>query len=61
LTAADKKRILELIHGLTAKEFVRLMYVGQLKNLCEFENPSAEMRSRVALDYELREKGPCEN
>jgi hypothetical protein len=33
------------------------MYVGQLKNLCEFENPSAEMRDDAALDYELRDKG----
>ena len=33
------------------------MYVGQLKNLCEFENPSTEMRNDVALDYELRDKG----
>lgn len=57
LTAADKKRVLQLIHGLNAKEFVRLMYVGQLKNLCEFENPSTEMRNDVALDYEMRDKG----
>jgi hypothetical protein len=33
------------------------MYVGQLKNLCEFENPSTEMRNDVALDYEMRDKG----
>jgi hypothetical protein len=57
LTRAEKSRVLALIHGLDGKEFVRLMYVGQLKNLCEFENPSSEMRSDVALDYELRDKG----
>jgi hypothetical protein len=33
------------------------MYIGQLKNLCEFENPSTEMRNDVALDYGLRDKG----
>jgi hypothetical protein len=57
LTGAEKRRVLELIHGLDGKEFIRLMYVGQLKNLCEFEYPSTEMRDDVALDYELRDKG----
>jgi hypothetical protein len=57
LTGAEKRRVLDLIQGLDGKEFVRLMYVGQLKNLCEFENPSTEMRNDVALDYELRDKG----
>jgi hypothetical protein len=57
LTEAEKRRVLALIHGLDGKEFVRLMYVGQLKNLCEFENPSTETRDDVALDYELRDKG----
>jgi hypothetical protein len=57
LTGAEKRRVLELIHGLDGKEFIRLMYVGQLKNLCEFENPSTEMRDDAALDYELRDKG----
>ena len=57
MTGAEKRRVLALIHGLDGKEFVRLMYVGQLKNLCEFENPSTEMRNDVALDYELRDKG----
>jgi hypothetical protein len=57
LTDTEKRRVLELIHGLDGKEFSRLMYVGQLKNLCEFETPSTEMRNDVALDYELRDKG----
>jgi hypothetical protein len=57
LTGTDKGRVLAMVHGLSAKEFVRLMYVGQLKNLCEFENPSTEMRNDVALDYRLRDKG----
>ena len=33
------------------------MYVGQLKNLCEFENPSTGMRNDAALDYGLQDKG----
>jgi hypothetical protein len=57
LTGAEKRRVLALIQGLDDKEFIRLMYVGQLKNLCEFENPSTEMRNDVALDYGLRDKG----
>jgi hypothetical protein len=57
LTGAEKRRVLALIQGPDGKEFVRLMYVGQLKNLCEFENPSTEMRDDAALDYELRDKG----
>lgn len=57
LTGAEKRRVLALIQGLDGKEFVRLMYVGQLENLCEFETPSTEMREDVALDYELRDKG----
>jgi hypothetical protein len=57
LTGAEKRRVLALIQALDGKEFVRLMYVGQLKNLCEFENPSSEMRNDVALDYGLRDKG----
>jgi hypothetical protein len=57
LTGAEKRRVLALIQGLDGKEFIRLMYVGQLKNLCEFENPSSEMRNDVALDYGLRDKG----
>jgi hypothetical protein len=57
LTGTEKRRVLELVHGLDGKEFVRLMYVGQLKNLCEFETPSTEMRDDVALDYKLRDKG----
>lgn len=57
LTGADKSRILGLVRGLNASEFSRLMYVGQLKNLCEFENPSTSMRSDAAVDYTLRDKG----
>ncbi len=56
--APDKKsRVLPMIQRLDSKEFIRLMYVGQLKNLCEFENPSTEMRNDVALHYGLRDMG----
>jgi len=56
--AQDKKScLLSLILRLDSKEFVRLMYVGQLINLCEFDHPSSEMREDTALDYSLRDKG----
>ena len=42
-----------MIQRLDSKEFVRLMYVGQLKNLCAFENPSTEMHNDAALDYSM--------
>lgn len=56
--APDKKsRVLPMISKLDPKAFIRLMYVGQLKDLCEFEQPSTDMRSDAALDYGLRDKG----
>ncbi len=55
--AEAQKSVLTAIRGLGSKEFVRLMAVGQLGNLCEFDNPTPEMRNAVALDYELEAKG----
>lgn len=54
---AYKKHLQELIHALDQEEILRLMYVGQLKNLCEFDNPTPEMRKQVAADYSLRGMG----
>jgi hypothetical protein len=47
----------KIISRLQPSEYVRLMEIGQLDGLCEFEKPSAKMRADVALDYELDEKG----
>lgn len=55
--AEDQKPVLESIRGLNSKQFVRLMAVGQLRNLCEFEHPTPDMRNDVALDYDLEAKG----
>lgn len=55
--AEEQKTVLEAIQSLGSKEFRRLMAVGQLENLCEFQRPTPEMRSDVALDYELEAKG----
>ncbi len=45
------------IAKLEPEEYARLMEIGQLNGLCEFEKPSAKMRGDVALDYGLDEKG----
>lgn len=55
--AEEQKPVLAAIRGLGSQEFIRLMAVGQLGNLCEFDNPTPEMRNAVALDYELEAKG----
>jgi hypothetical protein len=57
LTVAERSQILKLIKNLTAKEVERLMQVGQLSDLCEFENPKPAMRMDVAIDYGLEKKG----
>lgn len=57
LSAADKTKVLEKLEGLEPDEFERLMNVGELADLCEFEQPNVEMRRMIALDYQLREKG----
>jgi hypothetical protein len=54
---AEQKIVLDAINGLTSREFIRLMAVGQLANLCEFDRPTREMRNDVALDYDLEAKG----
>ena len=54
---AERSHALDLIHGLGQDEFVRLMYVGQLKELCEYESPAdTRMLHDVAADYKLAEK-----
>jgi hypothetical protein len=55
--ADEQKPVLEAIRGLSSKQFIRLMAVGQLQNLCEFDAPTPEMRNDVALDYELEAEG----
>lgn len=59
--AADPSQIspdvTSAIRALRPDEFARLMDVGQLDGLCQYARPSAKMRSDVALDYGLAEKG----
>ncbi len=53
----NPEEVAKAIAKLEPEEFVRLMEVGLLDNLCEFERPTAKMRGDVALDYRLQEKG----
>ncbi|MGO9135877.1 MAG: hypothetical protein ACLP8A_17775 [Methylovirgula sp.] len=57
LSTAAKSQVYKLVLRLDPEQFERLIYVGDLVNLCEFENPTAEMRQQVASDYLLRENG----
>jgi len=45
------------IAKLEPDEFARLMQVGSLGTSCEYEHPTTQMRSDVAVDYWLQEKG----
>lgn len=44
------------IETLRPEEYERLMQIGLLANLCEFEKPSPRKRADVAIDYSLEEK-----
>jgi hypothetical protein len=56
LSAEDKNHVLQIVQGLEPDEFERLMYVGELANLCEYQHPTTEMRRMVATDYQLNAK-----
>jgi hypothetical protein len=57
VSPSDQAKVLETVHGLEPDQFERLMNVGQLFDLCDFEHPTTEMRRQSAVDYELKEKG----
>jgi hypothetical protein len=57
LTQADKTEVFDKLQSLEPDEFERLMHVGELANLCEFEHPTVEMRRMSTLDYQLKDKG----
>jgi hypothetical protein len=57
----ERSRALKLIKALEQNEFVRLMYVGQLADLCEYDAPAdTKMRYDIATDYKLVEKNLAE-
>jgi hypothetical protein len=57
VASSDQKEVLESMRNLNSIEFVRLMAVGQLNDLCEYERPTPSMREDVATDYGLQQKG----
>jgi hypothetical protein len=57
LNAGDKAKILETVRGLEPDEFERLMQVGELADLCDYQHPTVEMRRMMTLDYQLNDKG----
>ncbi|ACK52685.1 hypothetical protein Msil_3803 [Methylocella silvestris BL2] len=46
----------EMIAKLGPAEFARLMDIGRLGPVCEYDKASAQMRADVAIDYLLKEK-----
>lgn len=54
----DKKTMLtDDIRELRPEWLERLLNVGALRNLCEYERPTPEMREQVAMDYKLEAMG----
>jgi hypothetical protein len=49
-------KVADAVSALEPEEYVRLMEVGELTGLCEYDKPTAKMRRDVALDYGLEEK-----
>lgn len=57
----DKKNILtDDVRALKPEWLERLLNVGALRNLCEYERPTPEMRQEVAMDYKLEAMGLIE-
>ncbi len=50
-------KVLAVVNSLEPGEFERLMNVGDLGALCDYQRPTVEMRRMLALDYQLQAKG----
>lgn len=55
-----KAMLTDDIRALKPEWLERLLNVGALRNLCEYERPTPEMRQEVAMDYKLEEMGLIE-
>lgn len=60
LKPVDKDRVHGKLFGLMPEEFIRLMNIGELKDLCVFETPSPGMKETLAIDRTLHNKGLAE-
>lgn len=57
----DKKTMLtDDVRALRPEWLERLLNVGALRNLCEYERPTPDMRQEVAMDYKLEAMGLIE-
>jgi hypothetical protein len=50
-------RLTEIIQSLKPDHYKRLMYVDQLRNLCQYERQSVDVDYDFSLDRELEERG----
>lgn len=48
--------VIKVIRQLGAEEYERLMDVGQLDGLCEYDAPTYKVRGDLALDYKLQDE-----
>jgi hypothetical protein len=55
--AAYMGKLTQIIRGLTADHYRRLMYVGQYKDLCDYDMPTFEMARDLVIDAELARAG----
>jgi hypothetical protein len=60
LKPVDKDRVHGKLFGLTPEEFIRMMNIGELKDLCVFETPNAGMKQTLSIDRTLHNKGLAE-
>lgn len=57
LDAKEKRRIAQLVESLEPRMVTRLLHVGLLENLCEFERPTTGMIDNFGADHHLQERG----
>lgn len=57
LDSKDKRRIAQDVGSLEPRLVVRLLHVGLLTNLCEFEKPTTGMIDDFGVDHHLQDRG----
>ncbi len=57
LDVKDKRRIAQDVGGLEPRMVARLLDVGLLNNLCEFEKPTTGMIDSFGVDHHLQDRG----
>lgn len=57
LDVRDKRRIVQDVNSLEPRMVVRLLHVGLLSNLCEFEKPTTGMIDTFGVDHHLQDRG----